>query len=75
MKIAAPPGWEVVSKWCIRRGDYTITKTGPRWDLRYTPWHGKDILSKATRDLAEAMAEVEAHSLGNSGQSRSSSTG
>jgi hypothetical protein len=52
-----PDGWEFVSDYCIRRGDYTIVRIGNAGGWSYELWRLKEQLF-VNLPSAEAAIEV-----------------
>lgn len=51
-----PDGWEFVSEYCIRNGDYTVVRTGSADGWRYELWRLKEQLEV---NLLSAQAAIE----------------
>lgn len=53
-----PDGWQFVSDYCIRRGDFTITKIGGVSGWTYELWRMREQLQV---NLSSAEAALDAH--------------
>lgn len=51
--------WLKVSNYCIKQGEYFISKTGINETTRFTLWHGNEMV-KVFMSSEEAKAEYEA---------------
>lgn len=51
-----PEGWEYVSDYCIRRGDFTICRIGGADGWRYELWH---LTEQLAVNLPSAQAAIE----------------
>lgn len=51
-----PEGWEYVSDYCIRQGDYTICRIGGAQGFTYELWRGKEQIAV---NLPNAQAAIE----------------
>lgn len=54
--MRVPEGWQFVSEYCIRNGDYTICKIGTADGVRYELWKLKEQLFV---NLPTAQAAIE----------------
>jgi hypothetical protein len=53
-----PDGWEYVSDYCIKRGDYTICKIGSADGWRYELWR---LTEQIAVNMPSAQAAIEAY--------------
>ena len=50
--------WQKVSNYCIKQGEYFISKTGINESTRFTLWHGNN-LAKVCKSSEEAKTEYD----------------
>lgn len=53
-----PDGWEYVSDYCIKRGDYTICKIGSADGWRYELWR---LTEQIAVNMPSTQAAIEAY--------------